>query len=555
MNRFNIYNLVFFKVLLLFTISSFAQEMEFHVANPLEISPTLSGNYGELRPNHFHAGLDLKTGGQIGLPVHTAAPGYVSRIKISPYGYGNAIYITHPNGYTTLYGHLNGFNDSIKRYVRRIQYEQEAFSIDVYPGNLDLVVKENQIIAFSGNTGGSGGPHVHFEVRETKTEVPRNPLLFHFPLSDSKKPIIEAIGIAPLNSTSKVQNRSATQHFRVSSGGINGNNAIVVSGVFGIEMSGYDQQDGAANRNGIFSVKCFVDDQVVSTFIADSIPFNQGRYMNALIDYEYYYRTHRRFMRLYRLPGNVLENIDYKKDGRLELSEGNHVIRIEAEDYSGNISSVSFNISYSLMEAALESPSEQILWNTDYYYESQRFRLYVPKGALYQNEKLSVTENEETIDILRRQVPLQKTIQIKIYAPDEKQGDLIGLLNSKGKISRALLTKREGQWLSAESKSFGKFDVILDQSPPVIRPGNFRNDLNVISQDLTFDIQDNLSGIEDSDAYIDGKWVLAQYEPKQNLLFIESEEIAKSTKQQELLIEVRDMAGNVATFEGTFYKR
>jgi murein DD-endopeptidase MepM/ murein hydrolase activator NlpD len=532
-----------------------AQEVIFKALNPLEITPSLSGNYGELRPNHFHAGLDLKTGGKIGLPVHAVAFGYVSRIKISPYGYGKAIYITHPNGYTTVYSHLNSWSDSIKNYVRRIQYEQQSFSIDVYPGSSDLRIKENQVIAYSGNTGGSGGPHVHFEVRETDSEVPRNPLLFNFPLSDSKKPIIEAVGIAPLSSDSKVQNRSMTQHFRASSGGINGNNVSLVTGVFGVEMSGFDQQDGAVNRNGIYQVRCFIDEELTSIFTADSIPFDQSRYMNALIDYEHYYRTRQRFLRLYRLPGNALENIRYKQDGNLDLTEGRHSIRIEASDCSGNLSNVKFQIDYRKTENKVDDNTEQVKWNSDYFYESQQYRIHIPKRTIYSNEELKVTENENSIEILRHQVPVHKPFQIKIYAPDENDGDLIGLLNSKGNISRVLVTRREGQWLSAESKSFGKFGITTDQTAPVIRLGNFRNEMNVTSQNLTFDIKDNLSGIEDYSVFINDSWVLAHYEYKQNLLFIEPEEISNSKEQQQLLLEVRDMAGNVATFEGTFFKR
>ncbi len=532
-----------------------AQEALFKVLNPLGIAPSLSGNYGELRPNHFHAGLDLKTGGEIGLPVHSVASGYVSRIKISPYGYGKAIYITHPNGYTTVYGHLNSWSDSIKNYVRRIQYEQQSFSIDIYPGSSDLRVKESQVIAYSGNTGGSGGPHVHFEVRESDSEVPRNPLLFNFPLSDSKKPVIEAVGIAPLSPDSKVQNRSTTQHFRVSSGGINRNNVILVSGVFGVEMSGFDQQDGAVNKNGIYQVRCFIDEELTSIFKADSIPFDQSRYMNALIDYENYYRTRQRFLRLYRLPGNALENIRYNQDGNLDLTEGRHSIRIEASDCSGNLSIVKFQIDYLKTENKVDDNTEQVKWNSDYFYESKQYRIHIPKGTIYSNEELKITENENSIGILRHQVPVHKPFQIKIYAPDENDGDLIGLLNSKGNISKVFVTRREGQWLSAESNSFGKFGITADQTAPKIKLGNFRNEMNVTSQNLTFNIKDNLSGIEDYNVFTNDSWVLAHYDYKQNLLFIEPEEISNSNEQQQLLIEVRDMAGNVATFEGTFYKR
>lgn len=532
------------------------QDSDFNANNPLEITPILSGNFGELRPNHFHAGLDLKTGGKTGLPVHSVAPGYVSRIKISPYGYGKAVYITHENGYTTLFGHLDQLNDSIKRYARRIQYEQESFAIDVSPGKLDLLVKEDQIIAYSGNTGGSGGPHVHFEVRETDSEVPRNPLLFQFPLSDQKDPVIEAVAIVPLKPESKVEGRSTTQRFRVSSGKIAGHAQIETSGEIGIEISGYDQQDGAANRNGIFLLECFIDGQKYGRFVADSIPFDQSRYMNALIDYEHYYRTSQRFMRLYRLPGNSLENVWFKNNGYLNLIEGQHEVRIVASDFSGNSTTLEFTISSnSTTTKTREDNSELIPWNIDYFYESDKYKIHIPRGALYDNVELSLNEGENTLEILRRQIPIQKPFSIQIYSPEQRKGELIGLMNSSGKVSRVLVTKRNGNWLSAESKSFGTFGLTADVTPPVIRLGNFRNGMNVSNSSVTFDIQDNLSGIEKFEVHVDGKWVLAEYEPKENLLFINPMEFTSKSEEQHLSLRVVDMAGNVATFEGTFYKR
>ncbi len=223
------------------------------IRNPLPVEPSLSGNYGELRPNHFHAGLDLKTAGREGLDVMAAGEGHVSRIKISPYGYGKALYIDHPNGTTTVYGHLQRYSPEITAYIKEYQVKQKSFEIDIYPGEEDLPVTAGQVVAISGNTGGSGGPHLHFEVRETASEVPRNPIVMGFPISDTKPPVIDAIGIAPIGLGSRVRNSEKTAHARVSGSTLATTMPIEVEGTFGIEVNGYDSQSGSYNHNGIFS--------------------------------------------------------------------------------------------------------------------------------------------------------------------------------------------------------------------------------------------------------------------------------------------------------------
>jgi hypothetical protein len=522
------------------------------VDNPLEITPALSGNFGELRPNHFHGGLDIKTGGQEGLNVHSVEAGYISRIKISPYGYGKAIYVTHPNGYTTVYGHLRALNDSIYRYAKRIQYEQESFAIDVYPGENDLQVLKGDIIAFSGNTGGSGGPHLHFEVRETITEVPRNPLLFQFPLNDSKRPIIESIAIKPLDHGGSVAGSTTGRHYRVSNNSIASNGIISINGDFGIEVSGYDQQDGSGNKNGIYKIEAFIDGDRFASFIADSIPFSQSRFLNALIDYEYYYQKHARFMRLYRLPGNILENVTFKQNGRLSPDDGSHTIRIAAIDVSGNSSQVEFKVEFNGLKPAIESNAEMIHWNRDYYFETDQHQLHVPKGAIYQDEEVKIIDGDRFIEVLNTHVPLQKSIQIKIKSASEKEGELIARITKEGKPIRALQTRREGDWLVAESRSFGRYGISHDQTKPQIKSINFQSGSRINTREVVFQIKDNLSGIESFRVLANNQWVLAEYDPKRSRLSFFTSELAKSPEAQELMVEVIDMARNVATFEGTF---
>ena len=245
--------------------------------NPLDITNYLAGNFGELRNNHFHSGLDIKTQQREGLNVYAVGDGYISRINISPTGYGNALYIDHPNGYTSVYAHLQKFNEEIEKYVRAYQYKNETFAVEIYPNKNELKITQKDLIALSGNSGGSGGPHLHFEIRDTKSEEPINPFLFGFDIPDTQKPSITGMYIYPING----QVNGKKSRMSIADGGVV--NAI---GKIGFGIKTYDKHNGAQNNNGTYKIDIFVNEEQIYGFTASRLAFDETRAINSVCDFE-----------------------------------------------------------------------------------------------------------------------------------------------------------------------------------------------------------------------------------------------------------------------------
>ena len=341
---------------LVFSLSLHAQPPERPVypkgyfRNPLAIAMDLSGNFGELRPNHYHMGLDLKTLKRENLPVHAAAEGYIARVKIEPGGFGRAIYINHPNGFTTLYAHLNNFAPQLEAYIKREQYRLERWNIfidlsaDLFP------VKKGEFIAFSGNTGGSQAPHLHFEVRRTSDDVNLNPLLFGLPLQDNTVPRVLRVAVYDRTKSTYEQTPRIIP-VKVTGAGRYATTLPVITVStpqvsFGI--TAFDTHTGSSNLNGIFESALVMDQQVVTSFRMDGISYNDTRYMNAHIDYKTKVNGGTYIQHLSDLPGYI--NSIYTPisgDGVLDLTdEAVHDIRIEVKDVYGNTSVITTKIQY-----------------------------------------------------------------------------------------------------------------------------------------------------------------------------------------------------------------
>jgi hypothetical protein len=317
-----------------------------YFGSPLEVPLVLSGTFAELRSNHFHSGLDIKTQQRVGLNVLASADGFVSRIKVSHYGYGKALYITHPNGYTTVYAHLLKFSPEIEAYVKKMQYEKESYEVELFPKAEELVVKKNSIVAFSGNTGGSGGPHLHFEIRD-KAERPINPMLFGIDIKDTINPFVTAIYAYPLDEHAHINNVTSKQKLRLiplQNGDYTLEN-IEAFGKIGFGIVTNDRQDMAANKNGVYNIQTFFNGSKYYELDFKRFSFDETKHINRLVDYQHYRTKKQRIQKLFS-DNNPLSIINTEPhNGYLSIEDSTYsVFKIKVNDYKNNASWITLNI-------------------------------------------------------------------------------------------------------------------------------------------------------------------------------------------------------------------
>jgi hypothetical protein len=535
---------------------------------PLDLPPSTAGSFGELRPNHFHSGLDFKTNGRTGYPVHAAYDGYISRLRVQFGGFGNAIYITHPNGYTTVYGHIERFSPELEQIVRNQQYQQQSFEVDFNLLPLQARVCKDDVIAWSGNAGASAGPHLHFEIRDTETEQTINPQLFGLTIPDKVPPTLGTIciyhlGEGPFSEKTPRQFMAVTGaagHYRLTKPQV-----INASGETGFGIIATDVNSTSSNHNGIYSIELKLDGTTVYTFAAERFAFDQTHAINAYIDYPVFLSSHRFIQKCFILPGSKISLYPQSLNrGVINFNDDAiHEVEYIVKDIAGNTSSLKLKVKSNPAKTILAS---DLINTTVFHYDRQnefsndQVKVVVPAGNLYDDLNFTyatLPEKPGTFSavhrIHNRFTPINDTYQLWIK-PDNRIGNYIDkavIVNTEGICEGG--TYDEG-YIKANARTFGDYYIKLDTVPPLIRPLNIKNGSNMARlQRITLKIGDNLSGVKSYAGKIDGEWVLMERDYKTKVLSYKFDRNITPGKHI-FDLTVTDNKNNISQFTAYFFK-
>jgi hypothetical protein len=567
-------NLIFLKqlffILLFISFLSFSQEKypKNYFQPPLDIPFILAGTFGELRSNHFHSGLDIKTQGKEGLKVFAAADGYISRIKVQQYGYGKAIYITHPNGYTTVYGHLNRFNNEVEALIKTIQYKKKNYETgNIFPKKDRFILKKGAIVAFSGDTGGSSGPHLHFEIRNTETEHVINPMLFGFDIPDSKAPTIQSLQVYPLSNNASVNEQYNSFQLSIQSLGDGKYTAerISASGTIGFGIAVFDRLNNALNKNGIYSLEMLVNGKRHYYHNVTTFSFAESKFLNLLIDYEYYKKYRSRIQKTFKVDKNELSIYkDLMNDGKINIENGlNYAVKIIAKDFVGNTSFVEVPIvgktSNALLKKEKDTTAYKIVASDFQKFTKENITIAFPKNTFYKDVYLDFKIDKGIARIHTPTIPLNKsftlTFNVSNYSKEEKEQLYIANMEYE-KYPRYVYTRKKESTFYTTTKTLGNYTLKSDIQKPKVTI-LYVHDQQWISSSETLKVKitDVDSGIKNWQATLDGKWVLMHYNHKKNILTYKFSDNKLAGSKHIFKIAVSDNVGNTTERSVSFFKK
>lgn len=529
---------------LLFFVSTFrfyyAQYNGLGFIYPIDREVVVTGNYGEIRPNHFHAGLDFSTDPISNLPIKSVADGYVSRIKISSGGYGRVLYITHANGYVTVYAHQKKYAEKMDAYVRKKQIEQKKNELELFPTPEELPVKKGEVIGYSGNSGSSTGPHLHFEIREEKSEIPINPLLV-YDVKDNVKPVMTHIVIYNTQDTNNivsqkihpVTNKSGTLTVAKSK-------MVLPQNTFAVGFAGFDMANASTNKNNIHEAKLKLDGQLIYHHQLNNISFDNGRYVNIFseksggIKYQKCFTPTCYDIRIYKSLVN---------GGKIVLKDTLwHVIELTVADEKGNTNQIIFNVkAFGLVGYKSNSTLYNAYCYKDCSIKKEDIECEIKAGTSARSLFVAAYINKlGKACIGNKNEPLLKafSLSVKVNNPLKGREDKMVLMNE----DNCLTGKYENGWFKTESKSFGTFGVSCDTIVPKIIIPVSKKKASVSSlKSIHFKVSDNLSGIADYNIYVNDVWQIAEYDAKTSTVSCYfNEPLSTGT----IRIEVTDKVGN-----------
>lgn len=554
-------------VISLFSLNTYAQ----NYGSPLGIPLLLSANCGELRNNHFHSGIDIKTQGVEGKEVYAVADGFISRISVSPSGYGLALYIDHPNGQTSVYGHLSGYNRKISEYIKQQQYEKESYKVDLRLTPNQIKVRKGDLVAFSGNTGGSGGPHLHFEIRDTKSEQVLDPLpYFKNMIRDEIAPEVRGIAVYPvpgrgaINGTylplrQTVSKLKTGEYARLS-------DPIEAWGLVGLGIKAYDRMSGTANIYGVKCISLKVDGSEVFSHDVFRFSFDQTRMINTFTDFADWRQNKSFYMYSFIEPGNTLPFYKSKNSGYLDINEERpYNIEYILQDVYGNATSYTFTLIGKKQDIPRPSGCSLVMvWDQDNKYISEPFSLLINKGNLYNNVCFTLSQSSsdgyysDIFLVNQTPVALHKSgeVRIKLTSDPLTNKKQYGIVQITGNRKSWVGGKYHSGTVAANIRELGiQLVVASDAQPPVIAPVVAKKPKKRVitpSNSIKLRITDNLSGVASVRGTIDGKFALFENDIKSPVYTytFDSQRLSRGTHR--LVVTATDACGNTSEYRTEF---
>ncbi|RRJ92781.1 M23 family metallopeptidase [Paenimyroides tangerinum] len=555
----------FIAAFILFSNLAFSQDYpQDYFGKPLGIDLNVTGSFGELRYNHFHSGVDFGSNRKIGDPIFAVADGEVVRIQINEKGYGKVIYIKHPNGFTSVYAHLNDYSGGIRDFVKANQYKEKKYALEMFPLKNELIVKKGDVIGYVGNTGSSGGAHLHYEIRDTQSEEIINPFLFGvgYLISDVEKPIINSLVVYPISTdaVANYENIPIILSLNKQSDGVYISEKVNAKGIIGFGVNTYDVMNNRYSKNGVYKLETFLNGSKTYEIIFDRFSFDETRKINLLIDYERLGLTKERVQKLFKSANFDLNLIkSAKNNGKIEVGEGeSYNYKIVISDFHNNKTEINVPINFSKNQAqAITSPNQnlkKIDSKRDYILSENNGTVEWEALTFYDDCELDIVFSENEIKIHRDLIPLDKSMTVQFDISNSNlnpQKVFIGLVNGNS-ISHFYTWKKNNK-LSIRTKSLGTYKIFEDLEIPLIKSVNFTEGNNLTMNDvLVFEIEDKLSGIKEINGYINEEWALFEYEYKDKKITHHLKDGIAKKGLNKVLISVTDQVGNNSIFETNF---
>ena len=528
--------------------------------SPLDLPFSLSGTFGEPRSTHFHAGIDIKTQGKEGWEVKSIAPGNISRIRISLGGYGKALYLDHPDQTSSVYAHLKKFAPKIEAYIKSIQYKKQSYTLHEFPKKGEFAISAGEVIGYSGNTGSSSGPHLHFEIRDTDSQKPLNPLLFNLPIKDSQRPQIQELFLFYPQKNNALMHSEFVSLKKVNDSTYH-THLIKSYGKIGLGLKMFDRQDLSYSRNGIYKARVEINGKTIVRYEFDQLDYSDSKKLLVNLDYPTFIKKRSKILKLFFQNHKPLTFMKYlNNEGLFNIELGkSYLVKVIIEDFSGNSSYIEIYIDGTKKKIPNKKLEGKLIEpRLDYTLTLNDKELYFPKKTFFENAIIQIEEAKNSISIGPNLFPFDNPYEIQFKTNQEDSIKLRQTFIAKKtekKISFLPTNLDKGYW-KTKVKDMGNFTLARDSVAPKISPSNFRpNQWLSKLKYIKVNISDDFSGIKSYRGTINGKWVLFEYEPKRKLLTYDFSDKVFEQAKHELELEVEDNVGNKSIYKTIFFRK